>query len=214
VAIYDISLPVGPALAGWPGDAAYRLKWTTRIADGESVNLGEVAMSIHTGTHVDAPLHFRDSGPAMDAADLAAYVGRAVVVDVQGIATIRIADIEAALDATELRSVPRLLLRTGAWTDHTRFPDSIPVLDGDVPGWLGAHGVRLLGLDVPSVDALDSKDLPIHHALGRQSIAILESLNLSAVAPGVYELIALPLRLVGADGSPVRAIVRDVASHS
>lgn len=209
--IYDITLPVGPALAGWPGDAPFRLAWTTRIAEGESVNLGEVSMSLHAGTHVDAPLHYRDSGAAIDATDLSVYIGPAVVADVRGIETIRISDIEVALEGIELRTAPRLLLKTGAWKDHARFPESIPVLECDVPAWLGARGVRLLGLDVPSVDALDSKDLPIHHALGRQEITILESLNLADVAPGSYELIALPLRLAGADGSPVRAILRDFA---
>lgn len=213
MAIYDISLPVGPALAGWPGDAVYRLTWTTRLADGASVNLGEVAMSLHTGTHVDAPLHFRDSGMAMDAVDLGPYVGRAVVADVSSIGVIGTRDIEAALKGVDMRATPRLLLKTGAWTDHARFPESIPVLDCDVPAWLRELGVRLVGLDVPSVDALESKDLIIHHALGRQGISILESLDLSAVQPGIYELIALPLKLVGADGSPVRAILRDIESE-
>jgi arylformamidase len=166
--------------------------------------VGEVTTSIHVGTHVDAPFHFLDGGPTADALSLDPFLGPARVVDVRGIPLIRSED----LAAVDLAGTPRLLLRTDGWLDHSRFPESIPVLDRDVPAYLSEQGVILLGLDVPSVDAIDSKDLPIHHALGSSGIAILESLDLTRVEPGVYELIALPLRLVGADGSPVRAILR------
>ena len=108
------------------------------------------------------------------------------------------------LRAVDLEGTPRLLLRTGGWEDHSRFPGSIPVLGEGVAGFLAGRGVVLLGVDVPSVDPLDSKDLANHHALAAAGIAILEGLDLAAVPPGVYELIALPLRLVGADGAPAR----------
>lgn len=211
MAIYDISVPVDARLAGWPGDTEYRLGWTCRIAEGSPVNLGEVAMSIHTGTHVDAPFHFADAGSTMDGMNLEAYIGPAIVLDCGEIERIGVGDIQIALGGVDTRAVPRLLFKTGGWPDHSRFPESIPALSEDVPDWLGSRGVTLLGVDVPSVDMLDSKSLPIHVALGRNGIAILESVDLSAVPPGVYELIALPLRLVGADGSPVRAILRGIA---
>ena len=209
MAIYDISLPFNTRLAGWPGDSPYRLTWTCRIDGGASVNLGEIATSLHTGTHVDAPYHFDDSGQTLERLDLEIYIGPAAVVDVAGGHRIGVAEIIAGLAGLDLSRTPRLLLKTGGWPDHERFPEEIPVMDEDVPSWLGQMGVRLIGLDVPSVDHLSSKDLPIHHALRRNGIAILESLDLTAVRPGVYELIALPLRLEGADGSPVRAILRD-----
>lgn len=207
MAIYDISLPLDAALTGWPGDAPCRFTWTCRIAEGSSVNLGEVAMSIHSGTHADAPFHYSDSGATIDQVDVGAYIGPAVVVDVSGIERIGADELALAIGA---HKADRILLRTGAWTDHQRFPDSIPTLTADAIAWLGGRGVVLLGLDVPSVDALDSKELPNHHALGSFGIAIIESLDLSAIDPGPYELIALPLRLVGADGSPVRAVLRDL----
>ena len=112
----------------------------------------------------------------------------------------------------DLSTTPRLLLRTDGWLDHSSFPESIPVLSESVPAYLKQQGVILVGLDVPSVDQIDSKDLPIHHALGSFGIAILESVELRRVDPGVYELIALPLKLEGADGSPVRAILREVGA--
>jgi arylformamidase len=194
-------------LAGWPGDAPYRFEWSCTKTCGSSVNVGQLSCSIHTGTHVDAPYHFDDAGATTEKLPLNAYFGPARVVDVAGRALIR----RANLAGVNLEGTPRLLLRTGTWKDHTRFPETIPVLDEDVPAWLAERGVILLGLDVPSVDVLDSKTLPVHHALGRHGIAILESLDLSAVAEGVYELIALPLKIVGADGSPVRAVLRTLA---
>jgi arylformamidase len=191
-------------LAVWPGDAPYRFTWSWRKADGESVNVGQVALSVHTGTHVDAPYHFDDRGPTTDALPLGPFLGPARVVHLPGRPRIGRADLEPF----DLAATPRLLIRTDAWPDKTSFPSSIPVLDEDVPAWLGGRGVVLVGLDVPSVDDLESKALPNHHALGAAGIAILESLDLSAVPEGVYELIALPLKLVGGDGSPVRAILR------
>ncbi len=202
--IFDITLTLRDGLPGWPGDTPYRFDLAWSKTEGAAVNVGRVSTSVHMGTHVDAPYHFDDSGPAVDALSLDPFLGPARVADVRGRAVIRVEDL-AELD---LAGTPRLLLRTDGWVDHSRFPDAIPVLDRDVPGYLEGAGVILIGLDVPSVDALDSKDLPVHHALFRSGIAILESIDLSAVAPGVYELIALPLKLSGGDGSPVRAILR------
>lgn len=201
---YDISLRLDGRLAGWPGDAPFAFRWTCRLADGDSVNLGEVAMSVHAGTHADAPLHFEAGGAAISDVPLQAYIGPARVVDVRAADPIRVADMERH----DLTATPRLLLRTGAWPDRTVFPERIPIIAPDVPDWLAGQGVVLVGLDVPSVDALDSKELPNHHALGRRGIAILESLDLDGVPEGVYELLALPLRIAGADGSPVRAVLR------
>ena len=202
--IHDITIPLRDGVAGWPGDALYRFRLNWSKAGGSTVNVGEVSTSIHVGTHVDAPFHFDDRGAAVDALDLGPFLGPARVVDVRGLPLIRSKD----LASIDLEGTPRVLLRTDGWLDPSRFPGSIPVVDRDVPAFLSERGVVLLGLDLPSVDAIDSKDLPIHHALGALGIAILESVDLTRVEAGAYELIALPLRLVGADGSPVRAILR------
>jgi arylformamidase len=204
VALYDVTLPVSTALAGWPGDAAYRFDWSCTRAGGASVNVGQVSCSIHTGTHIDAPFHFDDGGATTDRLRLEPYLGPARLIDRTGRSLIGRSD----LAGVNLEGTPRLLIRTGGWKDHRRFPEGIPVLSEDVPAYLAERGVILVGLDVPSMDVLDSKMLPVHHALARHGIAILESLDLSNVPEGVYELIALPLKLVGADGSPVRAVLR------
>ena len=202
--LIDITLPLHPGLAPWPGDTPFTFARNARKAEGASVNLGSVCMSVHIGTHADAPYHFQDEGATSDQFDLSAFIGPAIVVDVTGKDSITPLD----LHGLDLRATPRVLLKTGAWTDHARFPARIPTLRPDMPAFLKAQGVLLVGFDVPSVDVEDSKDLPIHHALGECRISILEGLLLRDVTPGVYELLALPLNIVGADGAPVRAVLR------
>jgi arylformamidase len=203
MAIYDISLPISETLAVWPGDTPYSFDLAWSMKSGASVNVGAVTMSVHCGTHVDAPFHFTEDGDGAGQMNLDAFLGLAVVADVSGRETITWDD----LAALPLDVAPRLLLFTGAWTDHAVFPTHIPTLAPDVPARLGERGVVLLGVDLPSVDSIDSKDLPNHHALTRARIRILESLDLRAVAPGVYTLAALPLKLIGADAAPVRAVL-------
>jgi arylformamidase len=203
--IRDITIPMHDSLAVWHGDSPFRFSWTWKKRDGATVNVGQFQLSVHTGTHVDAPFHYDDAGSTVEGLGLDPFFGPARVVVLPDRSRLLRADLEAF----DFRDSPRVLLRTDAWTDHTRFPTTIPVMDDEVPDWLHRQGVILVGVDVPSVDELDSKDLPNHHALGARGIAILESLDLANVSAGLYELIALPLKLVGADGAPVRAILRD-----
>jgi arylformamidase len=204
--IRDITIPMRDSLACWPGDAPFRFTWTCRKTDGASVNVGQLQLSVHTGTHADAPYHFDDNGRTADALDLEHFIGPAKVVHLPGRAKISRKDLEPF----DFSGSPRLLLRTGAWTDHAQFPTAIPVMDEDVPAWLHEQRIVLIGVDLPSVDVLDSKNLPNHHALGTHGITILEGLNLADVPPGRYELLALPIRIENADGAPVRAILRDL----
>jgi arylformamidase len=181
---------------------AFGLGW--RIRDGASVNVGTLTASVHAATHCDAPYHYDDAGPTVDRLPLAAFLGPAWVVDVAGV----VGPWRPRLEGLDLAGAPRVLFRTGGWPDPGRFPDAIPVMEPELPAWLGDRGVVLVGVDLPSVDALDSKTLDNHHALGRAGIAILEGLWLEGVPAGRYELIALLLRITGADGSPVRAVLR------
>lgn len=200
--LFDITLPLSSSLAVWPGDTpfAYTLNWRRSV--GDTVNVGAITMSVHAGTHTDSPFHISDKGATIAEMPLNPYLGPALVVDMEGKSMVRIADLKP------YDLLPRLLLKTNAWKDYTQFPDQVPVVEESVPGYLRERGVVLLGVDVPSVDAIDSKDLPVHHQLVRHGIVILESLYLREVPAGVYELIALPLKLWGADGAPVRAILR------
>jgi arylformamidase len=208
MATYDITLRIDSRLAMWPGDQAFSLNWTMHQTRGDTVNVGSTTLSLHCGTHADAPLHINEAADTIDAISVEVYIGAAHLLDVTGKPIIQVAD----LSSLDFSDTPRLLLRTGGWADHSQFPTSIPIVANDVPEFLAEQGVRLLGLDVPSVDQIDSKTLPIHHALGHHGIHILESLDLRVPSEGRYELIALPLRISGGDASPVRAVLRTIQS--
>ena len=205
--LIDISRPIHTGMPNWPGDTAANFQLVATKAQGSSVNVGKLTMSVHNGTHADAPFHYDDAGARIDQVPPETYVGPALVVDVRGHDTIT----TTLLAAHDFSRTPRVLFKTDSWTNPALFPENWPLLAPDVPAWLAVRGVKLCGFDVPSVDAPTSKDLPIHHALGRNRIVILENLDLHTVASGTYELIALPLRIVGGDGSPIRAVLRSFA---
>jgi arylformamidase len=209
--IFDVSRVLANELAPWPGDTQFHFELKWKMAEGATVNVGAVEMGVHNGTHADAPFHFTEGAATIDQIPLETYLGDAVVVDLTQLLEtnptrqITIADLESC--AVALESAPRLLLKTGVWNDSKNFPTSIPVIAADVPEWLRAQKVRLIGLDLPSVDPIDAKNLVNHHALAAARIAIVESLDLSEVEAGTYHFSALPLRIKGGDAGPVRAIL-------
>jgi len=210
--IWDISRTLSDDLAQWPGDKPFHFQLTRTLAEGESVNLGAISMSVHNGTHADAQFHFDGEGESIDKAPLEIYLGRAVVVDLKDAFSqskekhlITIEDLRP--HAEEIGEASRVLIKTGRWNNSTIFPDQIPVIAADVPAWLQKKGVKLLGLDLPSVDEIDSKSLQNHHSLARARIAIVESLDLTRVGSGIYNLAALPLRIASGDGAPMRAVL-------
>jgi arylformamidase len=210
--VFDISRPVVAGIPVWPGDTPYEYRRTWKIGPGCPVNVGAVTMSLHTGAHTDAPFHFDDAGADVASVALSKYVGACVVVRIDGgTGGVRPEDLPPGTEAA-LRAAPRLLLRT-----YERRPAGFDVhlrhLTPALADWLADRGVVLVGLDSDSMDAFDSKELPSHRRLAARGVAILEGIDLSAVAPGVYDLVALPLRLVGADASPVRAVLIGKASR-
>lgn len=202
--LIDISRKLGKNVPTWPGDTPFSFQIEWAKADSGSVNVGKLEMSTHTGTHVDAPFHFDDEGKRIYDLDLNLYVGRALVVDMRNKESVGASD----FDGVDLQEVERVILRTDSWENPSQFPEKITYLRPDLASFLGEKGVRLIGVDVPSVDPLDSKELAAHHSLHENGIHILEAVDLLNVEPGLYELIALPLPLVEADGSPVRAVLR------
>lgn len=203
--IIDISQPLGPGMAGFPGDAPYAEGWTARIGPSSPVNVAHLACSVHCGTHADAPLHYDEHGAAVAALGLDPFVGPCRVVDARGTeALCRPEEVAPALEGAP----PRILLRLAERSTATAWPTGFRALAPETVHLLAAHGVMLVGIDTPSVDPETSQTLPAHQACRRAGMRILENLVLEHVSPGDYELIALPLKLVNLDASPVRAVLR------
>ena len=169
------------------------------------MNLSSTQGSPHVGTHADAPLHVHDGWPASDALPLDPFLGDALVLDVSGAAT---GPLALRADDPRLAGVTRLLLRTGRSIADGHFPAEWPVLRPETAAELARGGLRLLGVDAPSVDERESKSLAVHHALFGGGAFVLENLDLRGVSAGRYELVALPQRLAGLDAAPVRAVLR------
>jgi arylformamidase len=202
--LIDISRPLHTGMVVWPGDTPTEFTFAATKAGGYSCNVGRLVTSMHAGTHVDAPYHFDEKGAKIDELALDTYVGPARVIDARG-RDVLTPDLLAPFD---WRATPRVLFRTNCWANPAAFPNGWPRYAPELPAWLGTHGMRLVGMDFPSVDQPDSKDLATHHGLEAARVLILENLDLRAAEPGVYELIALPLKIRGGDGSPVRAVLR------
>ncbi|MCH1627279.1 arylformamidase [Fredinandcohnia quinoae] len=202
--IIDISQPLDTNTPEWPGDTPFEFNINWTMEESLSVNVGKMVTSTHMGTHIDAPFHFDNEGKRVHELDLELYVGKARVIEVSGHERIGIEEIKDY----DLAGIERLLIRTKSWTDRRQFPKTITYLQPELAPFLADKGIKLVGVDVHSVDPLDSKELYAHHSLHQHGIHILEGIILDHVAPGDYELIALPLKIVGGDGSPVRAILR------
>lgn len=202
----DVSQPLENSITTWPGDTPFSYEIVWPMAESGSVNVGKVTMSLHTGTHIDAPFHFDDVGKRVIDLDPNLYIGPARVIHLAGRDKIEAND----LNGFDLTGVERLILKTDGWPNKSEFPTQIPVLTPSLADRLGELGIYLIGLDLPSVDAIESKTMDAHHALARNGVHILEGLVLDAIAPGDYELNAVPLPIVNGDGSPVRALLRSL----
>lgn len=208
--IYDLTPLVSERLQVWPGDTPPRREILFDMRRGDTLTLSTLRATVHLGAHADAPSHYGRDAPAIHERPLDYYLGPCQVVRVP-------ADRSACLGPGDLArpiSCSRLLIDTGTHPDTERFHEDFAALSPDLVDWLNTQGVVLVGVDSPSVDPFPSKDLPAHQAFLRHNMAILENLVLSAVPEGVYELIALPLKLEGFDASPVRAILRILATRA
>ena len=203
--IWDISPPLQAESPTFPGDTPFSFGWKWRMGAGCPVNVGEIVMSPHVGAHADAPLHYRPDGEAVDALSLAPFLGACRVIpaiDPGPLVT------RAHLEHAVQNMPPRVLVRTAQTAQTKAWSDHFSAFAPETVEWLSSLGVTLIGLDTPSIDPSDSKTLDSHQAIARLNMRVLENLVLDEIAEGDYELIALPLKIVGADASPVRAILR------
>ena len=206
--LWDISPPVHEGSPVFPGDARYEQRWAAALSPGCPVNVSTITLSPHTGSHADAPLHYDSDGAAIGTLDLSPYLGPCRVIHAIGVSPlVQWQHLSHAVDA---QLPQRVLVRT-----YRRMP--IATWDGALAAYapetierLADLGVTLVGIDTASIDPADSKSLDSHQVIRRRGLRVLENLVLDDVAEGDYELIALPLKLIAADASPVRAVLRSL----
>lgn len=203
--LFDISTPITEKAAVWPGDVALTRQWQARFSEGANLELSSVSTTVHIGAHADAPSHYHPKGVAIDQVNLEPYIGSCAVVSA-GKTYISVEDCQKALRTKQ----KRLLFKTLSQPRWDVFNEDFAYFDPEGLRLLGGAGVVLVGIDTPSVDPFSSKDLPAHHILFEFGMRNLEGLDLSQVPDGIYELVALPLKLSGFDASPVRAILRSI----
>lgn len=204
--VYDITVPLSPSLVVYPGDAPIKITPASQLAKGDVVNTSHILMGSHSGTHLDVPRHFFAQGDTTDALDLATLIGpvRVMMVPSQNQIT---ADTLRALDLTTTQRILFKTRNSSLWARSEFQPDYV-ALTASAAYYLVEQGVKLVGIDYLSVDAYERSDYPVHRILLGAGILILEGLDLRAVMPGHYELIALPLRLQDGDGAPARVVLR------
>lgn len=202
--LYDITPPITPNLAVWPGDTPPSREFLLDIDRGHNITLSTLRSTVHLGAHADGPNHYGRNAPAIHQRSLEYYIGPCQVIRVAVPRGTRIMPDQVS---TEL-AAPRVLFATATYPDPTNWNDDFAALSPELIDMLAAKGVITVGIDTPSVDLFSSKDLPSHHAILNHDMAILEGLVLRDVPNGRYELIALPLPLTNFDASPVRAILR------
>jgi arylformamidase len=206
--VWDISPAIGPGCPVFPGDTPFAQRWTWSIGPGCPVNVSELVMSPHTGAHTDAPLHYDAAGAAIADVPLDVYLGPCRVVHaIDAGPLVQPQHVERALAGVP----PRVLIRTAAHAAVDAWDPGFTAIAPATIDRLHAHGVRLLGIDTPSLDPADSKTLDSHQRVRSNGMAILEGIVLDDVPAGDYELIALPLKIRGGDASPVRAVLRELA---
>jgi arylformamidase len=206
--ILDISPPIGPGTPVWPGDTPVGIERVWRMEAGSPVNVARLTLSPHTGAHADAPLHYAADGAPIGAVALDTYIGACRVVHCIGAQPLVTPEhVAAFLDDVP----PRVLLRTYREAPLHAWDEAFCAVAPDTIDLLASRGVKLIGIDTPSLDPQDSKTMDAHRRIRAHGMAILEGLVLDAAAPGDYELIALPLKFATLDASPVRAVLRPLA---
>jgi len=204
--IWDISPPVSSRSPVFPGDTAYSQQWVARIGPGCPVNVSAVTLSPHVGAHADAPLHYADDAQAIGAVDLTPYLGPCRVIHAIGCGPL----VTVQHLAHAARALPQRVLVRTCERAPSGWVDDFSAFAPETVEWLASLGVRLIGIDTASIDPAASKTLESHQLLRRLDLRVLENLVLDDVPEGDHELIALPLKWVDADASPVRAILRSL----
>lgn len=203
----DVSVSLHTGMAHWPDNEPFERHMTLSKKDGAAANLSAISGSVHTGTHMDAPVHFLDGGAAIESMPLDAVIGRARVIEIKDPEMIRTSELEHY----SIEKGERLLFKTRnssyAWkTDE--FQENFVYIAPDTAKYLAEKGVRTIGVDYLSVGGFKSGGAKTHEALLGAGVWVIEGLNLEHIQPGLYDLICLPLKIEGSDGAPARAVLR------
>ncbi len=206
----DISVPLRNGMVAWPGDAPFVRSPTLRMATGGACNLSQILTTTHIGTHMDAPLHYLPGAAGIETMPISASIGLARVIEINDPEAIRTSELEPH----QLGKGERILFKTRnserCWnTDH--FQERYIYIDPEAARYLVARGVQTVGVDYLSVGAFEEGGPETHRILLEAGIWIIEGLQLENVAPGEYELVCLPLKIIGSDGAPARAVLRKPA---
>ena len=202
----DVTVPLSAALPTFPGDPPFQIDVTHRMEGGDSYNVARLTLGTHAGTHVDAPFHFIKGGATVDELALEILIGKVRVVDLGGKDSVERADLEAL----DLREDLRVLIKTrnSGLLRQKAFQEDYVWLSPDAATYLAQVGIKLVGFDYLSIEKLGSRDYAAHVALLEAGVVIVEGLDLSEIEPGEYDMVCLPLRIAGADGSPARVVLR------
>ncbi|MFA5181805.1 MAG: cyclase family protein [Syntrophales bacterium] len=207
--IYDITIGIHEEMPVWPGDPEVSFIAAKRIARGDSCNVTGISMGMHSGTHIDAPLHFFEGGDAIDKIPLWILMGPCMVAEMNVQGLIESKDLEPL----NLDGCKRLLLKTAnsLFWGSNEFRKDFSSLGESAATYLVGKGISLIGFDYLSVEGFHAKGHAVHKTLLGNGVIILEGLNLAGINPGFYELICLPLKILGSDGAPARVLLRELA---
>ena len=206
----DVTVPVRNGMVHWPGDPAFHIRRVYDQKNGDLCTLSHIELSVHTGTHMDAPLHFLQDAPTIDSMPIEATVGVARVIAIRDRTAIR----KEELLEHNLQPGERILFKTAncesSW-DSDAFDENFVFIAADGAHYLAECGIRTVGVDYLSVGGFRQDIVETHQAILGAGIWIIEGLDLRAISPGTYDMVCLPLKLMGSDGSPARAALRSIA---
>lgn len=202
--IIDISPLINPNIAVFPGDTPFSQEFLLDMQTGNHLTLSAFRTTAHVGAHTDAPNHYSLQGESIETRSLNYYIGRAQVIEIPMQKNLRI---QVHHLQNKKITAPRVLFKTNSFPDPDQWNSDFMSLSAELVNYLAREGVKLVGIDTPSIDLADDKILESHHAVAQHDMAILEGIVLAHVTEGMYQLVALPLKMLGADATPVRAVL-------
>jgi arylformamidase len=204
----DVSVPISAGMVHWPDDPEVRVSRSAELAQGDPCNITHLDLSAHTGTHMDAPVHFVEGGEGIDSMPLDATVGPARVIEISDPVSVKAGELEAHAPRRGERLLLKTLNSTTAWKLAPEFKRDFVYVAADAARYLAEAGVRAVGVDYLSVGGFEHDAVETHIALLEAGVWVIEGLDFADVDPGKYDLLCLPLKIVGADGAPARALLR------